>query len=53
MKASMKYATGQDSLEGKKVAIQGAGHVASYLTNTYKKRVQNSIFLTFLQKTSY
>lgn len=37
MKASMKYATGQDSLEGKKVAIQGAGHVASYLAKHLQK----------------
>jgi leucine dehydrogenase len=37
MKASMQYATGQDSLEGKKIAIQGAGHVASYLAKHLQK----------------
>lgn len=31
MKASMKRLTGKDSLNGKKVAIQGAGHVAAYV----------------------
>jgi leucine dehydrogenase len=31
MKACMKELTGNDSLKGKKVAVQGAGHVASYL----------------------
>jgi len=37
MKASMKYRTGSDSLEGKKIAIQGAGHVASYLAKHLQK----------------
>ena len=37
MKASMKYVTGKDSLEGKKIAIQGAGHVASYLAKHLQK----------------
>ncbi len=31
MKACMKELTGSDSLEGRKIAIQGAGHVASYV----------------------
>lgn len=31
MKAAAKKAYGSDSLEGKRVAIQGAGHVSSYL----------------------
>lgn len=31
MKAAAKKAYGSDSLEGKKIAIQGAGHVSSYL----------------------
>lgn len=31
MKASMKELTGNDSLAGKKVAVQGAGHVAQYV----------------------
>jgi leucine dehydrogenase len=31
MKASMKELTGSDSLRGKKIAVQGAGHVAEYL----------------------
>jgi leucine dehydrogenase len=31
IKASMKELTGNDSLTGKKVAVQGAGHVAAYV----------------------
>src|ERR1051326_1083970 len=31
MKACMKELTGSESLHGKRVAVQGAGHVASYL----------------------
>jgi leucine dehydrogenase len=31
MKACMKVLTGNDSLKGKKVAVQGAGHVAQYV----------------------
>ena len=31
MKAAMKELTGNDSLNGKKVAVQGAGHVAGYV----------------------
>jgi leucine dehydrogenase len=31
MKASMKELTGSDSLSGKKIAVQGAGHVAQYV----------------------
>ena len=31
IKACMKKATGSDSLKGKTMAVQGAGHVASYL----------------------
>lgn len=31
MKAAAKKAYGSDSLEGKRIAIQGAGHVSSYL----------------------
>lgn len=37
MKASMKYRTGSDGLAGKKIAIQGAGHVASYLAKHLQK----------------
>ncbi|MCB0835192.1 MAG: Glu/Leu/Phe/Val dehydrogenase [Bacteroidetes bacterium] len=33
MKASLKYATGSDSLNGKKVLVQGVGHVGSYLVD--------------------
>jgi leucine dehydrogenase len=31
MKASLKYTSGSDSLKGKKVMVQGAGHVGYYL----------------------
>lgn len=31
MKASMKELTGSDSLRGKRIAVQGAGHVAQYV----------------------
>jgi leucine dehydrogenase len=31
MKASMKELTGSDSLKGKNIAVQGAGHVAQYV----------------------
>ncbi len=37
MKASAKYVWGNDSLDGKKVAIQGSGHVATYLAEHLKK----------------
>lgn len=37
MKASMKALTGSDSLVGKKVAIQGAGHVAGFVCQHLKK----------------
>jgi leucine dehydrogenase len=37
MKASAKKAYGSDSLEGKKVAIQGAGHVSSNLAKLLSK----------------
>ncbi|MFY0598305.1 MAG: Glu/Leu/Phe/Val dehydrogenase [Cyclobacteriaceae bacterium] len=33
MKASAKYAYGSDSLKGKRVLVQGAGHVGSYLVD--------------------
>lgn len=36
MKASMKKLTGSDSLAGKTVAVQGAGHVGSYLCGHLK-----------------
>ena len=50
MKASMKYVTGKDSLEGKKIAIQGAGHVASYLAKYFQKKGLNFSFLIFILK---
>lgn len=37
MKACAKKAYGSDSLKGKKVAVQGAGHVASYLAENLAK----------------
>lgn len=37
MKASIKELTGSDSLKGKTVAVQGAGHVASYLCDLLAK----------------
>lgn len=37
MKACAKKAYGSDSLKGKKVAIQGAGHVASFLAENLAK----------------
>jgi leucine dehydrogenase len=37
MKASMKELTGNDSLAGKKVAVQGAGHVAEFVCSHLQK----------------
>lgn len=37
MKASVKKLTGSDSLEGKKVAVQGVGHVGQYLVEHLSK----------------
>ncbi|NGP87350.1 Glu/Leu/Phe/Val dehydrogenase [Aliifodinibius halophilus] len=37
MKASAKKAYGSDSLEGKRIAIQGAGHVSSHLAKFLSK----------------
>lgn len=37
MKASMKVLTGNDSLKNKKVAVQGAGHVAQYVCDHLAK----------------
>jgi leucine dehydrogenase len=37
MKACMKVLTGNDSLKGKKVAVQGAGHVAKYVCDHLAK----------------
>ncbi len=37
MKAMVKKAYGSDSLEGKRIAIQGAGHVSAYLANLLAK----------------
>ncbi len=45
MKASMKELTGNDSLKGKKVAVQGAGHVAEYVCRHLKKEGAK-VFLT-------
>lgn len=43
MKAAHKFATGIDSLEGKKVLIQGTGHVGQYLIDHLAK--ENAILL--------
>ncbi len=37
MKAAIKQLTGNDSLKGKKIAVQGAGHVASYVCDHLAK----------------
>ncbi len=37
MKAAVKKAYGNDSLKGKKIAVQGAGHVATYLMEHLNK----------------
>ncbi|MDZ4752172.1 MAG: Glu/Leu/Phe/Val dehydrogenase dimerization domain-containing protein [Flavobacteriales bacterium] len=37
MKASIKHQTGSDSLEGKKVVVQGVGHVGEYLVGYLTK----------------
>ncbi|MBI4548175.1 MAG: Glu/Leu/Phe/Val dehydrogenase [Ignavibacteriae bacterium] len=37
MKACMKELTGNDSLNGRKIAVQGAGHVASYVCDHLAK----------------
>ncbi len=37
IKACVKQLTGSDSLEGKKIAVQGAGHVASHLCDHLAK----------------
>jgi leucine dehydrogenase len=45
IKACAKYKWGNDSLKGKKIAVQGAGHVASYLCeHLYNEGAE--IFLT-------
>ena len=41
MKACMKELTGSDSLEGKKVAVQGVGHVGEYLVELLHKEKAN------------
>jgi leucine dehydrogenase len=45
MKASAKKAYGSDSLEGKRIAIQGAGHVSSHLANLLAKE-NAKLFIT-------
>ena len=45
MKAAAKRAYGSDSLEGKRVAIQGAGHVASHLAR-YIAKENAELFIT-------
>ena len=45
MKACIKELTGNDSLRGKKIAVQGAGHVASYLCD-YLAKEGAKIFIT-------
>jgi leucine dehydrogenase len=45
MKAAAKRAYGSDSLEGKRIAIQGAGHVASHLAR-YIVKENAKLFIT-------
>ncbi len=45
MKASMKQLTGNDSLRGKVIAVQGAGHVASYFCE-YAAKEGAKLFVT-------
>ncbi|PWN05802.1 Glu/Leu/Phe/Val family dehydrogenase [Rhodohalobacter mucosus] len=45
MKAAAKRAYGSDSLEGKRIAIQGAGSVASHLAN-YVSKENAALFVT-------
>lgn len=45
MKAAAKRAYGSDSLEGKRIAIQGAGHVASHLAR-YLAKENATLFVT-------
>src|SRR6056297_940500 len=45
MKASAKRAYGSDSLQGKRIAIQGAGHVASHLAR-YISKENAELFIT-------
>lgn len=45
MKAAMRQLTGNDSLAGKKIAVQGAGHVASFLCDHLAKEGAK-IFIT-------
>lgn len=45
MKASVKQLTGSDSLSGKKVAVQGVGHVGEYLVGHLAKE-NAEIFIT-------
>lgn len=45
MKAAVKEMTGSDSLRGKKIAVQGAGHVAGYLCD-YLAKEGAKIFVT-------
>src|SRR5438093_795039 len=47
MKAAMCELTGSDSLKGKKIAVQGAGHVASYVCDHLAKEGAR-IFVTDL-----
>ena len=45
MKAAAKHAFGNDSLAGKKIAVQGVGHVGSYLVD-YLTKEKAEIFIT-------
>ena len=45
MKAAVKKAFGSDSLEGKKISVQGAGHVGGYLIELLSKE-NAEIFVT-------
>ena len=45
MKAAMRQLTGNDSLEGKNIAVQGAGQVASYLCD-YLAKENAKVYVT-------
>lgn len=47
MKAAAKKQFGTDNLAGKKVAVQGVGHVGEYLVSYLARKMQSSIFQIF------
>ena len=49
MKACSKLRYGSDSLDGKKILVQGVGHVGEYLVDYLSKKVLRYLFLTFMR----